>query len=97
VDIHVESKIDHVKKAKRRKKQEYKFRKRMSKWQRLHESYGKNVNDYALKASVVAGKRRVLKWNQLKPGAKVRFGSLEDNPLTQIHKKWGHLSNLGLN
>jgi hypothetical protein len=92
VDIHVESKIDHVKKAKRRKKQEYKFRKRMSKWQRLHESYGKNVNDYALKASVVAGKRRVLKWNQLKPGAKVRFGSLEDNPLTQIHKKWGHLS-----
>ena len=35
VDIHVESKIDHVKKAKRRKKQDYKFRKRMGKCQLL--------------------------------------------------------------
>jgi hypothetical protein len=52
MDIHVESKIDHLKKAKRRKKQDYKFRNRMSKWQRLHESYGKNVNDYALKAKI---------------------------------------------
>ena len=76
----------------RRKKQNYKWRKRDKKWEHIRNKHGRTVVDYAHQAEMVAGKRKVVSWDDLKRDARVRFGTLEDNPLIQIHKKFGHLS-----
>jgi len=76
----------------RMKKQNYKWRKRERKWEHIRTRNRRTVGDYAYKAEVIAGKRRVVPWHHLKRDARVRFGSLEKNPLMEIHKKYGHLS-----